>query len=243
MIDPVCGMEVTPEDAAGSYQYQGQQFYFCNESCLEQFQANPEAFLAPPSEPHHDAGSGSRRHLHLPDGSGGPPARPRRVSQVRHGARTPYRHAGRGNQPGTPPHDAAILDQPGADGAADRHGNVSHARGAIPRARHSPEAACLDRVGSCHSGGPLGRLAFLPARLGIGRQPQPQHVHAHRHGHGHGLPLQRSRHGLSRKFSRHLSGSPPAKSRCISSPPPQLRRWFFWGKCWSYARAAAPAAR
>ena len=49
MIDPVCGMEVTTEDAVGSYQYQGQQFYFCNESCLEQFQANPEAFLAPPS--------------------------------------------------------------------------------------------------------------------------------------------------------------------------------------------------
>jgi Cu+-exporting ATPase len=42
-------MEVTPEDAAGSYQYQGQQFYFCNESCLKQFQANPEVFLAPPS--------------------------------------------------------------------------------------------------------------------------------------------------------------------------------------------------
>ena len=50
MIDPVCGMEVTPEDAAGSYQYQGQQFYFCNESCLEQFQANPEAFLTPASD-------------------------------------------------------------------------------------------------------------------------------------------------------------------------------------------------
>ena len=49
MIDPVCGMEVTPEDAAGSYQYQGQQFYFCNRSCLEQFQANPELFLAPAS--------------------------------------------------------------------------------------------------------------------------------------------------------------------------------------------------
>ncbi|MGD0225268.1 MAG: heavy metal translocating P-type ATPase [Terriglobia bacterium] len=49
MIDPVCGMEVTPENAAGSYRYQGQQYYFCNESCLEQFRANPEAFLAPPS--------------------------------------------------------------------------------------------------------------------------------------------------------------------------------------------------
>jgi Cu+-exporting ATPase len=50
MIDPVCGMEVTPEDAAGSCSYQGRQFYFCNESCLERFQADPQAFLAPPSE-------------------------------------------------------------------------------------------------------------------------------------------------------------------------------------------------
>ena len=43
-------MEVTPEDAAGSYEYQGQQYYFCNESCLEQFQANPGTFLTPASE-------------------------------------------------------------------------------------------------------------------------------------------------------------------------------------------------
>jgi P-type Cu+ transporter len=50
VTDPVCGMEVTPADAAGSYQFQGQQYYFCNESCLEQFRANPGAFLAPPSD-------------------------------------------------------------------------------------------------------------------------------------------------------------------------------------------------
>jgi Cu+-exporting ATPase len=50
MIDPVCGMEVTPEDAAGSYLYQGKQYYFCNDSCLEQFRAKPEAFLTPPAE-------------------------------------------------------------------------------------------------------------------------------------------------------------------------------------------------
>jgi Cu+-exporting ATPase len=50
-IDPVCGMEVTPEDAAGSFQYHGQTYYFCNESCLERFQANPEEFLTPAAEP------------------------------------------------------------------------------------------------------------------------------------------------------------------------------------------------
>jgi P-type Cu+ transporter len=50
LIDPVCGMEVKAEDAAGSYEYQGQQYYFCNESCLEQFQDNPKNFLSPTSE-------------------------------------------------------------------------------------------------------------------------------------------------------------------------------------------------
>jgi P-type Cu+ transporter len=50
VIDPVCGMEVTPEDAAGFCQYHGQQYYFCNESCLERFQRDPEAFLVPPAE-------------------------------------------------------------------------------------------------------------------------------------------------------------------------------------------------
>lgn len=47
MTDPVCGMEVDPRDAAGSCTYQGRQYCFCNESCLERFQANPQGFLAP----------------------------------------------------------------------------------------------------------------------------------------------------------------------------------------------------
>ena len=50
MIDPVCGMEVTPEDAVGSYEYQGQQYYFCNESCLERFRDDPASFLVPEGE-------------------------------------------------------------------------------------------------------------------------------------------------------------------------------------------------
>lgn len=44
--DPVCGMEVTPEDAAGEYEYRGQTYYFCNLSCLERFRADPGQFLA-----------------------------------------------------------------------------------------------------------------------------------------------------------------------------------------------------
>ncbi len=50
MIDPVCGMDITLEDSVGSYEYRGEKYYFCNESCLEQFKENPQQFLAPPSE-------------------------------------------------------------------------------------------------------------------------------------------------------------------------------------------------
>jgi Cu+-exporting ATPase len=43
-VDPVCGMEVTPETAAESAEYEGQIFYFCSSSCCEQFENNPEKY-------------------------------------------------------------------------------------------------------------------------------------------------------------------------------------------------------
>ncbi|MFN2589501.1 MAG: heavy metal translocating P-type ATPase, partial [Actinomycetota bacterium] len=43
--DPVCGMDVDPASAAGSEEYQGQSYYFCSQSCLERFGADPEAFI------------------------------------------------------------------------------------------------------------------------------------------------------------------------------------------------------
>ena len=46
-IDPVCGMTVDPARAAGSYEYDGQTYYFCNQGCLRRFQADPEEFLKP----------------------------------------------------------------------------------------------------------------------------------------------------------------------------------------------------
>ena len=45
VLDPVCGMTISPDDAVGHLEYKGQTYYFCNESCLEQFGATPEAFL------------------------------------------------------------------------------------------------------------------------------------------------------------------------------------------------------
>jgi Cu+-exporting ATPase len=46
VLDPVCGMTISPDDAVGHVEYKGQTYYFCNESCLEQFRDTPEAFLA-----------------------------------------------------------------------------------------------------------------------------------------------------------------------------------------------------
>jgi P-type Cu+ transporter len=44
-VDPVCGMTVKPETAAGSYDYNGTRYYFCGRSCLERFKAEPASFL------------------------------------------------------------------------------------------------------------------------------------------------------------------------------------------------------
>lgn len=49
-IDPVCGMTVQPDRAAGSYEYQGKAYYFCATRCLEKFRAEPEYYLLPPEQ-------------------------------------------------------------------------------------------------------------------------------------------------------------------------------------------------
>lgn len=43
--DPVCGMEIDPEDAAAETEYQGKTYYFCSEQCQETFQANPNNYV------------------------------------------------------------------------------------------------------------------------------------------------------------------------------------------------------
>ncbi|ACI17522.2 MAG TPA: YHS domain-containing protein [Coprothermobacter proteolyticus] len=44
-IDPVCGMVVKEETAKGTYEYKGTTYYFCSESCLNAFKADPEKYL------------------------------------------------------------------------------------------------------------------------------------------------------------------------------------------------------
>ena len=44
-VDPVCGMTVDPESAAGSTEYDGHTYYFCNPHCIERFTADPQRYL------------------------------------------------------------------------------------------------------------------------------------------------------------------------------------------------------
>jgi Cu+-exporting ATPase len=47
VLDPVCGMRIGRSDAAGSWDYLGKKYYFCHESCLARFKADPDSFLKP----------------------------------------------------------------------------------------------------------------------------------------------------------------------------------------------------
>ena len=49
--DPVCGMQVKPESAAGSETHAGQVYYFCSTGCLAKFRADPAKYLAPAPVP------------------------------------------------------------------------------------------------------------------------------------------------------------------------------------------------
>lgn len=46
LVDPVCGMTVTKEAAAGSATYQGKTYYFCSTACKDNFTKDPQKYLA-----------------------------------------------------------------------------------------------------------------------------------------------------------------------------------------------------
>ncbi|RSL15461.1 Cu+-exporting ATPase [Edaphobacter aggregans] len=43
-VDPVCGMKVPVETAKWSVEHSGKTWYFCGQSCLKKFEANPEKY-------------------------------------------------------------------------------------------------------------------------------------------------------------------------------------------------------
>ena len=48
--DPVCGMEVTYETAQARSEYDGQTYYFDSLDCKEQFDRDPEKYIAQQEE-------------------------------------------------------------------------------------------------------------------------------------------------------------------------------------------------
>jgi Cu+-exporting ATPase len=45
VVDPVCGMHIDDEEAAGTAEIQGLTYYFCSQACHDAFVANPSEFL------------------------------------------------------------------------------------------------------------------------------------------------------------------------------------------------------
>jgi Cu+-exporting ATPase len=44
--DPVCGMAVNVDKAAGTSTYDGKTFYFCSPGCKQKFDANPAGYAS-----------------------------------------------------------------------------------------------------------------------------------------------------------------------------------------------------
>lgn len=50
--DPVCGMSIDERDAAGRLPYQGKDYFFCSDSCLQKFKATPARYVPGAKAPH-----------------------------------------------------------------------------------------------------------------------------------------------------------------------------------------------
>jgi Cu+-exporting ATPase len=50
--DPVCGMEIDPNTAAGKSEYKGQTYYFCSAGCKKSFDKDPEKYVGNASSEH-----------------------------------------------------------------------------------------------------------------------------------------------------------------------------------------------
>jgi Cu+-exporting ATPase len=43
--DPVCGMELEEATAAAEVEYEGNRYYFCSETCREEFLVHPSEYV------------------------------------------------------------------------------------------------------------------------------------------------------------------------------------------------------
>ncbi len=45
VIDPVCKMQIEPESADYSSEYEGKTYYFCSAACKNGFEKSPDKYL------------------------------------------------------------------------------------------------------------------------------------------------------------------------------------------------------
>ena len=60
--DPVCGMTVSPAEAAGKALYEGREYYFCSDGCRKKFEQEPRRYVAASSHQHGGGAAPSHHH-------------------------------------------------------------------------------------------------------------------------------------------------------------------------------------
>ncbi len=61
--DPVCGMDVDPQQAAGTSEYKGKTYYFCAPGCKKSFDKDPEQYVGEHTG-HGEHGDHGENHGH-----------------------------------------------------------------------------------------------------------------------------------------------------------------------------------
>jgi Cu+-exporting ATPase len=100
--DPVCGMTVNPQKAAGSVEHEGKKYYFCSAGCTERFRKAPEKFLNAAA-----AAGMEHSHSHMPAAAHTNP-------QSSANAKTATNAGGKTARYTCPMHPEIIKDGPGA---------------------------------------------------------------------------------------------------------------------------------
>ena len=59
VTDPVCGMDVDPNQTPFKAEHAGKTYYFCSRGCMLDFQEDPERYLDPSYQP-----GGMEGHAH-----------------------------------------------------------------------------------------------------------------------------------------------------------------------------------
>ena len=148
--DPVCGMTVSPGEAAGPLVHEGRTYYFCCADCLDEFKAEPAKYVIASAGKTLRSRSGRGREGSVAASPG--PAHPtpaRCIPKSPPAAPGPCPKCGMDLEPrraaaeaergksGTARHDAPLLDQPRADGPGPPDRHVAHASAPSVRRRRA----------------------------------------------------------------------------------------------------------